>query len=113
MKEWLLTPFPRVGVLTALQRRYNKKLCCTRCIVEQSFGDLKNRFRRLQYIDASVQKCVEYVVAACVIHNICIQNGDFFPQAQQGPMDDDELEYPNYIVGAGAVQKRNSVMNIL
>lgn len=76
LKEWLLTPYKNRNTLTISQELFNKKLIETCCIVDQAFQDLKNRFRRLLDIDASVDKCVKYVVAACVIHNIAIENDD-------------------------------------
>ncbi len=45
-------------------------------VVEHSFGELKNRFRRCQDVDAKIDKDVNIVVSSCVLHNICIQKGD-------------------------------------
>ena len=79
LKPWLQVPYKRDANagLTPSQRIFNRKLSGTRVCVEQAFGDLQNRFRRLQDIHASVRKCVEFTVTACVIHKICIQNCDF------------------------------------
>ncbi len=45
-------------------------------VVEHSFGELKNRFRRCQDVDAKIEKAVNIVISSCVLHNICIQKGD-------------------------------------
>ena len=47
LSEWLLTPFSRKENLSRSEKRFNSKLNGTRVIVEQAYGDLKNRFRRL------------------------------------------------------------------
>ena len=57
----LLIIFPykeRGGHLSASKKLFNKKLRSTRVVVEQAYGDLQNRFRRLMDVDASVKKCV-------------------------------------------------------
>ena len=76
LKTWCLIPY-KGNNLVRSQTRYNVKLSKTRSVIERAFGDLKNRFRRLMCIDASVKRCVLYTTAACCLHNICIENGDF------------------------------------
>ena len=77
LKPWLLSPYKRSPTgLTQSQKRFNYKLSSTRIVVENSFGDLKNRFRRTQKINATISKAVNIVTTCCVIHNICITNGD-------------------------------------
>ena len=78
VEPWMIVPYKERGwPLSATKTLFNKKLSSTRVVVEHAYGDLKNRFRRLMDVDASVEKCVLYVAAFCIIHNMCIENGDF------------------------------------
>ena len=75
MKPWLLIPYKQnANGLSLSHKRFNRKLSVTRVCVGQAFGDLQNRFRRVQDIDAKVEKCVLITATACIFHNICISN---------------------------------------
>jgi hypothetical protein len=77
LKAWLLVPYKKTAAgLTRSQKEFNRRLSASRIVVENAFGDLKNRFRRCQDIYATIDKTVHIVVTCCVIHNICIRNGD-------------------------------------
>ncbi|KAK2718518.1 hypothetical protein QYM36_005750 [Artemia franciscana] len=81
---WLLVPFKSSGLNRNSSGsnpnrqiiKYNKKLSQTRIVVEHTFGDIINRFRCCSNIYASVEKAVKIITASCVIHNLCIENGD-------------------------------------
>jgi hypothetical protein len=74
---WLLTPFRDNGFLTDAEKRYNKTQSAIRCTVERAFVLLKGRFTRLQNIDQrNIKTVVHTILAACVLHNICILNND-------------------------------------
>jgi hypothetical protein len=45
-------------------------------VVENTFGDLLNRWRRLRFIYANVDRSVKIVVTASCLHNFCIQQND-------------------------------------
>ena len=76
-RRWLMTPYKDNGNLTRPQKKYNSSQSGTRVIVENTFGILKGRFRRLQYIDmADVSYICKCIVAACVLHNVCVMGGD-------------------------------------
>jgi len=75
--DFMMVPYKQSGQAVSTEMKtFNRKLSCTRVVVEQAFGDLQNRFRRCQDIHGSIANAVNTVVAACVIHNICIRNGD-------------------------------------
>lgn len=77
IQQWCLTPYKKgPNGITRSQRTFNFKLSATRMVVEHSFGELKNRFRRCQNVYAKIDKAVNVVVSSCVLHNICIQKGD-------------------------------------
>ncbi|XP_071582458.1 putative nuclease HARBI1 [Temnothorax nylanderi] len=79
IREYLLTPYKDYGNLIRSQRIYNKKLCGTRVLIENAFGLLKSRFRQLielQFHD--VKKMSKFIMACCVLHNLCIDLKDSF-----------------------------------
>lgn len=79
-KNWLITPFKNNGHLTQQQRNFNFLHSSSRMVVENAFGLLKNRFRRLLHFSeqVNINLIVNLIVSACVLHNICInQNDDF------------------------------------
>lgn len=75
--RWLIPPYKDNGVLSHNQKQFNYRHSSVRIIVEHAFGLLKCRFRRLRAFEnrnvSFISKCV---VAACVLHNICINFDD-------------------------------------
>lgn len=71
--QYLLTPFRDNGHLTEKQKTYNYRHSVARVAVKRCIGLLKGRMRSLldrlpmQRIDLMA----EYIIACCVIHNIC------------------------------------------
>ena len=56
--------------------------------IERSFGLLKARFKRLSVLrQKSMRKMIRVVMAACILHNVCIMEKDnityFLQQAAQ------------------------------
>ena len=77
LTNWLMKPFPDRGRLTAEQRKFNLKFSALRCVVERAFGMLKSRWRIiLKKIEQKTTTLKKTVIAACVLHNICIERGD-------------------------------------
>lgn len=74
----VMVPFRDNGHLTNRQKNYNYCLSSTRMIVERAIGQLKIRFRIL--LDClpltNVKKIPEFIIACCVLHNICILQND-------------------------------------
>uniref|UniRef100_A0A8W8P2C4 DDE Tnp4 domain-containing protein n=1 Tax=Magallana gigas TaxID=29159 RepID=A0A8W8P2C4_MAGGI len=76
-KRWLITPYRNRGHLTRDQIKFNQILSSTRVIIENSFGILKGRFRRLQFVEMNdISYVVKAIITACILHNICILNQD-------------------------------------
>ena len=79
-------PYKDTGHLLNAQKNYNRKLSQIRVIIEQAFGMLKGRFRRLKHIVVrDVENIVNIVVACCVLHNICILNKDELNECIEEP----------------------------
>lgn len=107
--SWIVPPFRDNGNLTENQKIFNYRLSSTRIIVEHSLGLLKGRFRRLQgFENLDITLIVKCVMAACVLHNICILDssvddilrGDSDEEADEN-LDDVavEHEFHNEIIG--------------
>jgi len=81
LKRWLMTPYRDTGHLTRSQIRYNQCLSSKRQVIERAFGLLKGRFRRLKHICMKkFEEICNLIVASCVLHNICILNGEDFEE---------------------------------
>ncbi|XP_067633561.1 putative nuclease HARBI1 [Eurosta solidaginis] len=71
--EWLISPFRDNGFLTSAQRQFNYLHSSTRNVVENAFGLLKMRFRRLLHFTehTDLQSIVRIIICGCILHNIC------------------------------------------
>ena len=101
LKTWLMKPFPGRG-LSEDRRNYNYRISRARMVVENAFGRLKGRWRRLlKRCDMTLDKVPTMIAACCILHNICevfkdnvdeqwrVDNEDLTSQHVQ---DDDEAE---------------------
>jgi len=77
----IMVPFRNNGHLTNVQLNFNYCLSSTRMAVERAIGSLKMRFRIL--LDClpltDSKKIPEFIVACCVLHNICLLQNDEMP----------------------------------
>ena len=71
LNTWLMKPFPHNGVLTTEQKTFNYRLCRARIVVENAYGRLKARWRRLmKRNDMHVRNIPNVVAVACILHNM-------------------------------------------
>ena len=81
LTSWLMKPYSDRGRLTVEQRKFNRKFSALRCVVERAFGMLKARWRIvMQKIEQKTTTLKKTVIAACVLHNICIDRGDLYDE---------------------------------
>ncbi|XP_025159372.1 putative nuclease HARBI1 isoform X1 [Harpegnathos saltator] len=76
----LMVPYRDNGHLTERQKNYNFCHSSTRIAIERAFGTLKGRFRSLLH-NLSMNRTdliAHYILACCVMHNICILRNDDF-----------------------------------
>lgn len=116
LHKHLLIPFKDNGHLTAVQRHYNFRLSSARTIVEKCFGLLKGRMRSLMHCLPMfrVDLMAEYIVACCVIHNICILRKDelvIIPVTAPEIMEDHVIQ--RQIRNMEGTNKRNLIMYTL
>lgn len=87
LRPYLLTPYRDYGRLTKHQKEFNAKFSATRVLIENAFSTLKKRFRQLIYLELhTVHWLNKFILACCVLHNLCIESGDVAPE----DVDDDE-----------------------
>lgn len=67
----LQKPYPHRGDLAPKERYYNFVLSRSRRVVENAFGRLKVRFRKLHTLEFKVENSVTVIQACAVLHNIC------------------------------------------
>lgn len=61
---------------TKAKERFNKALCRSRVVIEQTYGILKRRFACLKFMRFSPEKSCYVTVACGVLHNIGILKND-------------------------------------
>ena len=69
---------PDYDARNRLENLFNVSISGARCVVENAFGLLKMKWRRLHQhsIQESTRIIPEIVLCACILHNICIDAGD-------------------------------------
>lgn len=102
--SWLVCPFKDNGHLTANQKLFNFRYSSTRIQIENAFGLLKTRFwRLLSFNNLRIDIIVRCIMAACVLHNICItmnndDSDDDLDIDLDCENDNEEYNYDNIIV---------------
>lgn len=103
---WCIPPFRNNGRLTRNQKTFNRVISQKRQVIERAFALLKGRFRRLKFLDMSRLDLIPFfIMAACVLHNICLEgiDDDIMEFIEEGrePYDeennDDDINDPEQI----------------
>lgn len=119
----LMTPFPDRGLLNRLQINYNMQHSINRVKIEHCNGVLKQKWRQLYHVKLrDIRLIVNFIRACCVLHNLGLQDGvllDLEPNEENAELgqaapnlDPDNLEQ-NIQEDLNAIEKRNSIVNIL
>lgn len=78
LQTWLMKPFPESSTNTH-QKLYNYRTSRARIVIENAFGRLKGRWRRLmKKNDMNIDNVPHIIAACCVLHNICEVHGESF-----------------------------------
>ncbi|XP_020296626.1 protein ANTAGONIST OF LIKE HETEROCHROMATIN PROTEIN 1-like [Pseudomyrmex gracilis] len=111
----VMTPFRDNGHLTRRQKNFNYCLSSARTVIERAFGLLKGRFRSLlTVLDMErVDLIPEFIIACCVLHNICLLQNDDFPNAEID-IENEHIQLLNerHDNNAGSI-KQNKICNSL
>ena len=79
LTSWIMKPFAHNSTLTTSQRSFNYHLSRAHIVVENAFGRLKARWRRLmKRNDMNIENVPCVITACCILHNICEVHGDSF-----------------------------------
>jgi hypothetical protein len=109
LRLWLLTPFRESPGLTPTDRKYNRTLSSMRVCVEMAFGHLKGRFPSLsKKLNVSLHLVPQYISAACVLHNFCVDHRDLEWKVDSLPSDNDDV--PPADIAPDATLLRNSIL---
>ena len=68
----VMVPYKDTGNLTVKEMTYNRRLSQTRRVIENTFGLLKGRFRRLKHLECKLSRVSSNILACCVIHNLTV-----------------------------------------
>lgn len=70
-------------------RNYSIKIMPRQVVIENTFGLLKGRFRQLLKLDFSLaEKDSNFILACCVLHNLCTDDDDDDLVPEQPPVED-------------------------
>ena len=79
IQTWLMKPFSDCSSQTVQQKCFNYRLSRARIVVENAFGRLKARWRRLLKRNDMVTEHIPAVITACcILHNLCEIHGESF-----------------------------------
>ncbi|XP_044766246.1 putative nuclease HARBI1, partial [Coccinella septempunctata] len=114
LHKYLMVPYRNNGHFTEQQIHFNRSLSSARVTIERAFGLLKNRFRRILNCCPlkETQFIPQYILACCVLHNICLMNNDLIKveSIDTGNVSADTLNRrSNEYLLAGGQDKRNKV----
>lgn len=121
LSRYLLVDFKNIGPMTVRQKNFNYKLSQCRVVIENVFGYLKGRFRRLKYLETIRTDLIALlIVAGCIMHNLCILKGDL-PEELIAHLELQQIfnenagdeENPADNLDIAAINKIKYIMNVL
>nr|CAI5869478.1 unnamed protein product [Callosobruchus analis] len=110
-----MTPHRDYGQLTDQQKIFNRVFSATRVLIENTFGLLKGRWRQLLQLEFhEVDKITKFIMACCVLHNICIYNVDLWDDPyEEAPNDVFENHHPENDLRWLGERKREEICRII
>lgn len=117
LMQSILKPYRDNGQLTQRQRRFNTVMSGQRTVIEQAFGLLKGKWRRLKYLDMSLPQAIpEVVLAACILHNLVLLNDSLDDEVNDFELNavEDNEDNPDILGNAqDAMAKRDYIATLL
>lgn len=118
IQNHVMIPYRNDGHLTVEQIYYNRILSRARMIIERAIGLLKLRWRYL--IEKLPMKRTDlipyYILAACILHNLCLKFEDTFeyPIVIPNTIDNDAKPLPvDDVPQQQGIRKRNEIQHFL
>ncbi|CAH3114687.1 unnamed protein product, partial [Pocillopora meandrina] len=96
------------------EREFNKKLSAAKSVVERAFGACKGRWRLLlKKVEQQTRTLSKTVLAACVLHNICGDNGDLYDCSDSDSDDSDSDNDYEGPLREGGAEVRETLKNFV
>ncbi|XP_074553186.1 uncharacterized protein LOC141809867 [Halichoeres trimaculatus] len=91
---FIISPKHDNGALTEVDKLQNSRISRGRVVLEEAFGRLKCKWRRLRDLqNTRIDAAVMVIMAACFLHNMCISVSDICQEHPNGcPRQEDENE---------------------
>jgi len=111
LHENLIVPYRDNGHLTPRQKNFNFCHSSARVAIERAFGLLKTRFRSLRTVLAMdrVDLIPMFIIACCVMHNICLLRGDEIELNEINETENNNLHHGVAPFEQAGVAKRNLI----
>lgn len=109
LTERIMKPYPFHIEQSFKQKCFNYALSKSRRVVENAFGHLKARFRRIgKGVDNAIKNANSVVLACCVLHNFLNDNNDTVNESWLQALEAAEVnrQHPEYI--ATLIDNRNN-----
>ncbi|XP_066585423.1 putative nuclease HARBI1 [Prorops nasuta] len=119
LHKYLIVPLRDNGRLTEAEINFNKCHSSARMMVERSLGLLKGRFRSIldKLPMTRTELIPKYVIACCILHNICIIKKDLIniPIIVDPPTCEEQLPNAHTLSQQkkDAITKRNNIMHFI
>ncbi|XP_017475959.1 PREDICTED: putative nuclease HARBI1 isoform X1 [Rhagoletis zephyria] len=113
LSDKLMKPYPFHISQSRQQKLFNYRLSKSRRVVENAFGHLKARFRRIgKGIDNSIKNANAIILSCCVLHNFLNENNDKINEKWMQALQVVEANraYPEYV--AVLAEQRNNPESI-
>lgn len=92
-----MTLYKDYSTLNATEKTFNNAFCKAGVEIENTFDILKTRFRQLIRLEMwSVLKMSKFIMACCVLHNLCIDRNDNFEFTEYAEIYHEPNEYILY-----------------
>ncbi|XP_055914549.1 uncharacterized protein LOC129947843 [Eupeodes corollae] len=111
--HWIVPPFKDYGQLSDQQKAFNFIHSSTRMVIENAFGLLKGRFRRINKFteQRNLNSVKRIVVSACILHNLCIINADTIVLDQEATPEERHLEQNSNLENSASRNRREALFS--
>lgn len=118
LSSYMMKPFP-YDVNNPQEKLFNLKLSSARIVVENAFGHLKARFRKIgRGLEVHIENTSIIIQACCILHNICNNNNDqinklWLTEQQNNSNTRHQPHTPSSSASDSGIVIRKAIMNYL